>query len=96
MSYGSLEELEIPYEVKRYERDRVTMLAPESLRAVHPLGKSPVLTEGVTDGDHTVAESGAIVEYLVGRHGGGRLIPQVRGRRSGFATRTGFTMPKGR
>jgi len=56
-----LEELGVPYEVKRYERDAKTMLAPPSLRAVHPLGKSPVITdEGVT-----VAESGAIVEYLV-------------------------------
>jgi glutathione S-transferase len=66
-----LEELEVPYEVKRYERNRETMLAPPELRAVHPLGKSPVLT----DGDVTVAESGAIIEYLVDRHGAGRLIP---------------------
>lgn len=66
-----LEELGVPYEVKRYERNKETMLAPPELRAVHPLGKSPV----VTDGDVTVAESGAIVEYLVGRYGNGRLIP---------------------
>ncbi len=66
-----LEELGVPYEVKRYERDSATMLAPQSLRAVHPLGKSPV----VSDGDETVAESGAIVEYLVARYGSGRLIP---------------------
>jgi glutathione S-transferase len=66
-----LEELGLDYEVKRYERDAETMLAPASLKAVHPLGKSPI----VTDGDHVVAESGAIVEYLVERHGGGRLIP---------------------
>jgi len=66
-----LEELGVPYEVKRYERNTETMLAPDSLRAVHPLGKSPV----ITDGDHTVAESGAIVEYLVEKYGGGRLIP---------------------
>src|SRR6185369_3954905 len=66
-----LEELGVPYEVKRYERDPATMLAPSSLRAVHPLGKSPV----VTDGDLTLAESGAIVEYLAGRYGGGRLVP---------------------
>ena len=58
-----LEELGLPYEVKRYERDRQTMLAPPELRAVHPLGKSPV----ITDGDTTVAESGAIVEYLVAK-----------------------------
>jgi glutathione S-transferase len=66
-----LEELGVPYEVKRYERDAATMRAPASLKAVHPLGKSPVITE---DGA-TIAESGAIVEYLVERHGQGRLIP---------------------
>ncbi len=69
-----LEELGLPYEVKRYQRDPKTMLAPPSLRAIHPLGKSPV----ITDGDLVIAESGAIIEYLVdhpGRHGGGRLKP---------------------
>src|SRR5512139_427813 len=66
-----LEELGVPYEVKRYERDPKTMLAPASLRQVHPLGKSPVITE---DG-RTIAESGAIIEYLVERHGQGRLAP---------------------
>src|SRR4051812_48878777 len=66
-----LEELGVEYEVKRYERDPKTMLAPPSLRAIHPLGKSPV----ITDGDRTVAESGAIVESLVERHGQGRLTP---------------------
>jgi glutathione S-transferase len=66
-----LEELGVPYEVKRYARDPATMLAPSSLKAVHPLGKSPVITD---DGE-TVAESGAIVEYLVERHGNGRLAP---------------------
>src|SRR5580693_2991225 len=66
-----LEELGLPYEVKRYERDAVTSLAPASLRAIHPLGKSPV----ITDGDATVAESGAIVEYLLDRYGAGRLRP---------------------
>ncbi len=66
-----LEELGQPYEVKRYERDPKTMLAPPTLRAVHRLGKSPVIVDGAT----TVAESGAIVEYLVERFGGGRLIP---------------------
>ena len=68
-----LEELGVPYEVKRYERDAQTMLAPPSLKAVHPLGKSPV----ITDGDATIAESGAIVEYLVERYGNGRLVPPV-------------------
>ena len=56
-----LEELGVPYEVKRYERDRSTWLAPPELTAVHPLGKSPV----ITDGDLVLAETGAIVEYLV-------------------------------
>lgn len=66
-----LEELEVPYEIKRYERDRKTMLAPASLRKVHPLGKSPV----VTDGNLTLAESGAIIEYLLERYGKGQLVP---------------------
>jgi glutathione S-transferase len=59
-----LEELGLPYEVKRYERDAKTMLAPPELRRVHPLGKSPVLA----DGNVTVAESGAIAEYLLDRY----------------------------
>jgi len=66
-----LEELGLEYEIKRYERDAKTMLAPASLRAVHPLGKSPV----VTDGSLTLAESGAIVEYLVERYGNGKFAP---------------------
>jgi glutathione S-transferase len=66
-----LEELGLPYEIKHYARDKATMLAPPELRAVHPLGKSPV----ITDGPLTVAESGAILEYLVDRYGQGRLKP---------------------
>ena len=66
-----LEELGLDYEVKRYQRDAKTMLAPPSLRKVHPLGKSPV----ITDGDLTLAESGAIVDYLIERYGAGRLTP---------------------
>ena len=66
-----LEELGVPYEVRRYERDAHTMLAPPALRAVHPLGKSPVITDGAS----TVAESGAILEYLIDKYGDGRLIP---------------------
>jgi len=66
-----LEELGVPYEVKRYERDPATMRAPASLRAVHPLGKSPV----ITDEGRVMAESGAIIDYLVERHGQGRLVP---------------------
>lgn len=67
-----LEELGLPYEVRRYERDRKTMLAPEALRQVHPLGKSPVITDGGSG--LTVAETGAIVEYLVDV-ASGRLRP---------------------
>jgi glutathione S-transferase len=60
-----LEELGLEYRVKRYRRDPRTMLAPPALREVHPLGKSPV----ITDGTLTIAESGAIIEYLTGRYG---------------------------
>jgi glutathione S-transferase len=67
-----LEELGVPYEVKRYQRDASTMLAPPELRMVHPLGKSPV----ITDGDATLAESGAILEYLVSRYDNGTLVPK--------------------
>jgi glutathione S-transferase len=66
-----LEELNLPYEIRRYQRDAKTMLAPPELRAVHPLGKSPV----ISDGDLTLAESGAIVEYLAGNYGAGTLVP---------------------
>lgn len=66
-----LEELGLEYEIKHYERDSETMLAPEKLREIHPLGKSPV----ITDDTLTLAESGAIIEYLVERYGNGRLIP---------------------
>ena len=66
-----LEELGAPYEIKFYERDKETMLAPPELLKIHPLGKSPV----ITDGDMTVAESGLIIDYLIKRYGEGRLIP---------------------
>ncbi len=66
-----LEELGLEYEIRKYQRDPRTMLAPPELKAVHPLGKSPV----ISDGDTVVAESGAIVEYLIGRYGDGRLVP---------------------
>ena len=66
-----LEELGLPYEVVRYERDARTRLAPATLRAIHPLGKSPV----IQDGDVTVAETGAIVDYLLDVYGEGRLRP---------------------
>ncbi|MCG6133700.1 MAG: glutathione S-transferase [Nostoc sp. LLA-1] len=67
-----LEELGIEYEIKFYERDSKTMLAPKSLHEVHPLGKSPV----ITDAEKTIAESGAIIEYIVERYGNGRLMPE--------------------
>ncbi len=60
-----LEELGVPYEIKLYKRDPKTRLAPAALKAIHPLGKSPV----ITDGNATIAESGAILEYLVERYG---------------------------
>ena len=66
-----LEELGLDYDVRRYERDPATMLAPPELRAVHPLGKSPV----VEDGANVLAESGAILEYLAETYGQGRMAP---------------------
>jgi glutathione S-transferase len=66
-----LEELGLDYEIVKYQRDAQTNLAPPSLEAVHPLGKSPV----VVDGDDVVIESGAIIEHLVRRYGNGRLLP---------------------
>lgn len=67
-----LEELEVPYEIVAYQRDAVTRLAPPELKKVHPLGKSPV----VTDGNRTVAESGAIIEYLAKTYGKGKFWPK--------------------
>lgn len=67
----ALEELELPYEIKRYQRDAQTNLAPPELKQVHPLGKSPV----ITDGNRTLIESGAIIDYLIRRYGKGRLQP---------------------
>ena len=69
-----LEELGLPYEVVRYERNRKTMLAPPELRRIHPLGKSPV----ITDGDTVVAETGAILEYLVEKADGRLGAPAHR------------------
>ncbi len=66
-----LEELGLPYEIRHYQRDATTRLAPPELKAIHPLGKSPVIeADGLT-----LIESGAIVDYLIRRHGGGRLQP---------------------
>jgi glutathione S-transferase len=67
-----LEELGVLYDIKHYERDKRTMLAPPELRKVHPLGKSPV----ITDGEVTLAESGAIIEYVLEKYGRGRLVPK--------------------
>ncbi|WP_158916474.1 glutathione S-transferase [Caulobacter sp. S45] len=67
-----LEELELPYEIVAYARDAKTMLAPDTLKAVHPLGKSPVIQDGAL----TLAETGLIVEYLVDCYGQGRLSPE--------------------
>ncbi len=67
------EELEIPYELKRYTRDAVTMLAPADYKALHPIGAAPV----ITDGDLVLAESGAIVDYIMAKYGKGRLTPSA-------------------
>ena len=67
-----LEELEIPYRVEKYQRLSPIPLAPPELKRVHPLGKSPV----ITDDGHTVAESGAIIEYILDRYGKGRMRPE--------------------
>lgn len=66
-----LEELGLQYEIKHYERNKKTMLAPPELKAIHALGKSPV----ITDGDLIIAESGAIIEYLIDKYGKGKMKP---------------------
>jgi glutathione S-transferase len=63
------EELDIPYQLKRYQRDPVTMLAPPEYKALHPIGTAPV----ITDGDLVLAESGAVIDYIIGKYGNGRL-----------------------
>jgi len=67
-----LEELGVAYEIQAYQRDATTMLAPESLKKIHPLGKSPV----IKDGEQVVIESGAILEYILRKYGKGRLVPK--------------------
>jgi len=69
-----LEELEVPYDIKFYWRDPHTKMAPPELQQVHPLGKSPI----VTDEGHAIAESGAIIDYIIRHYGGGRLQPDPR------------------
>ncbi len=68
-----LEELGLAYEIEKYERDPATMLAPDALKKIHPLGKSPVLE----DGANRVAESGAILEYILDAYADGRLRPRA-------------------
>src|SRR5262252_2000296 len=68
-----LEELSVPYRIERYARDPETRLAPSELRDIHPLGKSPV----IEDGSHIIHESGAIIDYLIRRHGHGALQPHL-------------------
>ena len=70
-----LEELGVPYDIKFYQRDATTRLAPPELKAIHPLGKSPV----VTDGDTTMVESGAIISLLIDKYGAGALQPADNG-----------------
>jgi glutathione S-transferase len=68
-----LEELAVPYEMKRYQRDAQTRLAPPELKAIHPLGKSPI----ITDGEIRIAESGAIVDFVIRRYGKGAMMPTI-------------------
>ena len=68
-----LEELALPHEIKRYQRNAETRLAPPELAKIHPLGKSPV----ITDGDRTIAESGAIVDYIIRSYGKGAMMPAM-------------------
>jgi glutathione S-transferase len=86
-----LEELGLPYEIRHYQRDATTRLAPPELQAVHPLGKAPV----VEDDGLTLFESGAIVDHLIRRHGGGRLQPAA-GTDDFEPTSNGCTMPRAR
>jgi len=74
-----LEELGLPYEIKRYERNPATMLAPPELKKVHPLGKSPVIEDTDVQGVGVIAETGAIVEYLVDKADGKLGAPANRG-----------------
>lgn len=67
-----LEELGVPYTIQEYQRDRKSNLAPKALKDIHPLGKAPV----ITDGSQTIAESGAIVEYLIENYGRGGWQPK--------------------
>jgi glutathione S-transferase len=70
------EELGVPYELKKYQRNAQTRLAPPELKGVHPLGKSPV----ISDGDLVIAESGALVDYIIRRYGNGAMMPEIGSR----------------
>lgn len=82
------EELGVPYELKRYKRDPVTILSPPELKALHPLGAAPI----ITDGKLVLAESEAIIEYIIAKYGGGRLALGVTHQTSPSIS-TGFTSP---
>jgi len=69
-----LEELQVPYEIKHYQREE-NLRAPKELTDIHPLGKSPI----ITDGDVTLAESGAILQYIINKYGNGRVTPPKEG-----------------
>ena len=86
------EELGIPYELKRYTRDSVTMLAPPDYKALHPIGAAPV----IIDGDLVLAKSGAIVDYILAKYGKGRLVLASRTRPISRNSCTGFTSPTAR
>jgi glutathione S-transferase len=83
-----MRELGIPYELKRYDRDPVTRLAPPAYKALHPLGTAPI----ITDGNVVLPESGAVVEYIIGKQGGGRLAVAPT-RRTSPTTSSGSTSP---
>ena len=87
-----LEELGTPYEMKRYQRNAETRLAPPELTAVHPLGKSPVITDGAT----TIAESGAIVDYVIRTYGQGRPDARARQLPTMNPTMSGCIIPRAR
>ncbi len=70
-----LEELELPYELVEHWRDKATRLSPPSLQALHPLGKAPLIEDPESGGGRAIHESGAIIDYVIRRHGGGRLAP---------------------
>jgi glutathione S-transferase len=90
-----LEELGLPYEIAFHTRDPKTRLAPPSLTDVHPLGKSPVIVDRTPEGARTIIESGAIIDYVIRRHGEGRLAP-IRPAPTTTVTSSGCTMPKAR